>query len=160
MNGAQIVNFFSLDGFTSQVFGGLAMRDSVELRNCERKRVMYVLNTDNSDGKGVHWCLVYFDNDLEEFFDPFGNGPEFYGFERLLSTRKRTRRRVYNSVQVQDLLGIACGAHCLFYGFHRARGYGYRDVMRYYDVGNLKKNDGMVIEFVSRFGSCFKTKLR
>ncbi len=159
MNGLQIVNFLSLDPFTGQIFGGLAMQDSPELPGLDRKKVMYVLNTDVLQGEGEHWCLVYFDEDREEFFDPFGNPPGLYGFDHLLRKRSQTKRRCHNKTCVQDLLGVSCGAHCLFFGFHRSRGKGMKDIVKMYHRTDLKANDAMVIDFVHDFGKSYQLKL-
>lgn len=158
MNGHQIVNFLSLDPFTGPVFGGLAMQNSPELPFVQRNKVMYVLNTDILQGAGEHWCIVYFEGGKEEFFDPFGQSPNAYGFERLLNKRKQTKKCQHNTVCVQDLLGITCGAHCLFFGFQRCRGLTMREILALYDTSNPKGNDTMVAEFVLGFGRSFGVK--
>lgn len=158
MNGLQIVNFFSLDPCTGPVFGGLAMRNSPELPFVERNRGLYVLNTDVLQGDGEHWCLVFFEGAKEEFFDPFGRPPDVYGFEHLLTKRKQTKKRQYSSVCVQDLFGVTCGAHCLFFGFQRCRGFTMKEILQMYDVSNPKANDSMVANFVRDFGKSFGVK--
>jgi hypothetical protein len=158
MNGAQITNFFALDPYTAPVFQGIVMKDFPSLPNIDRKKAMYVLNTDSSSGKGEHWCLVFFDGVSEEFFDPVGMPPSFHGFERLLDQRKGVKKRIYNATILQNIFGITCGAHCLFFGFHRCRGYSMNAILKLYEPANVAKNDKMVTDFVTNYGESYGLK--
>ena len=158
MNGAQINNFLSLDPFTGSVYRGLAMQDSNFLPGVSQNRALYVLNTDKSRGEGEHWCAVYFENSIQEFWDPFGLPPEAYEFERLLSLRKGVKSKVCNGQQVQDFSNTTCGPHCLFFAFHRCRGYSMQAILKLYSQTNFTENDRMVDEFVTGFGSSYKLK--
>jgi hypothetical protein len=161
MNGAQIANFFSLDPCTGGIFKGLAMSDSPGLFDIEHDRAMYVLNTGTTAGKGVHWCLVYFDEHEGEFFDPIGLPPSSYGgFARLLRWRGEMTELKNTQRCVQNPFGIACGAHCLFYGFHRCRGWSMAAILSLYDQNDLVKNDQMVVDFVTGFGKNYEFKFK
>jgi len=52
----------------------------VDMITPNTKEFGFVINTDNSKGKGKHWRSVFIDNDDErpsiEFFDPLGDAPE------------------------------------------------------------------------------------
>lgn len=152
MNGNQLFTFLTLDPYAGPLLKGMAMSDSVSLKNINHSRALYVLNTDVENGKGEHWCMKYFDNGLCEFFDPFGMPPETYGFEQLIRLRKNIKQRIFNRICVQHPESKACGAHCLFYGYHKGRGQDLKDIMAHYYSADLKKNDQMVENFVKSFG--------
>jgi hypothetical protein len=153
MNGRQLINILSLDRYTAQTFRGLAMRDSDRLPHANvLLPSLYIVNSDKEEGKGEHWCAAFYYADTREFFDPFGNPPAFYGFEKLLGSRK-TLYSISNSVCIQNVLSSCCGAHCLFYALHRCRGMVLHDIIELYDESDMQKNDKMVTQFVAQFGS-------
>jgi hypothetical protein len=159
MDGMQINVLLSLDRYTSKYFKGFGMRDSNELPDINKKKCLYILNTDTEEGPGEHWCVLFYNGDYGEFFDPFGLPPHVYRFENILKLRK-TRKFVYNSVQVQDLKSIACGHHCLFYAFHRCRGESLTDILKRYKHESYEKNDQMVVEYIRKFGNIYLPRLR
>jgi hypothetical protein len=155
MNGGQIMAFLALDPGTSAVFQGLVMRDYPRLPSTGQKPALYILNTDVYAGEGEHWCAAYFENNTCEFFDPFGLPPETYGLDRVLNT-KAVARRYYNSVRVQQLSSDTCGPHCLFYSFHRCRGYSLAEILKLYNNGgNVVKSDEKAEQFVLNFGKSY-----
>lgn len=81
MNGHQLANFLSLDKFTSKYFKGLLMRNSSELPHKNEDTCLYVVNTDDVSGRGEHWCVAFFSNEVCDFFDSFGQNPAVYGFD-------------------------------------------------------------------------------
>jgi hypothetical protein len=158
MNGQQLLTFLSLDPYAGPVLKGMAMSNSKSLENIEHAKAMYILNTDVESGKGEHWCVLYFDGDTCEFFDPFGMHPSNYGFDGLLRLRKGVAKIFINNICVQSPLSKVCGAHCLFYGFHRCRGMSMKDILTLYDKSNLFANDRMVESFVKSFGESYSVK--
>jgi hypothetical protein len=157
MDGMQMNVLLSMDQYTSKYFKGLAMRDSEYLPGIGKKRCLYILNTDTEEGRGEHWCVLFYKGSEGEFFDPFGCPPEIYGFEKLLKLRKCKKFR-YNSVPVQDLKSIACGHHCLFYAFHRCRGEQLSDILKKYN--ECRDSDAMVIEYIRKFGNIYLPNTR
>lgn len=155
MDGWTIARFLSLDPYTSKWFKGYGMQDSFELPFANSKKALYILNTDKSNGPGEHWCAVLFNNSHGEFFDPFGMPPTLYGFRKLLNS-KDVSKIVYNSTPVQHLFSNACGYHCLFYSYHKCRGYSLDEIIQMYDITDTEKNDQMVVEFVTEFGKIYK----
>ncbi len=149
-----MINFLSLDPYTNAVFEGIVMKDFRTLPNRKRENVLYVLNTDVYTGPGEHWCVVYFKDDVCEFFDPFGLPPEKYGLERVINT-KSAGKRFYNSVCVQDLASDTCGPHCLFFSYHRCRGYLLPDILNLYKGSKAITTDEVAEKFVLRFGQSF-----
>jgi hypothetical protein len=158
MNGGQLFTFLTLDPHAGPLLKGMAMSNSTSLQNIEHTRAMYVLNTDVEKGRGEHWCMLYFDGDLCEFFDPFGMPPGTYGFNKLLQLRRGVRKKIWNRMCMQNIQSKVCGAHCLFYGFHRSRGIQLKEIMGFYDATNLLKNDHMVENFVKAFGESYSVR--
>lgn len=154
MNGYQMSSFLSLDKYTSQYFGGFVLRDSKVLPLKEKKEVFYILNTDVESGNGEHWCVAFFTENNCEFFDSYGMDPSVYNFDEVLSSRN-SGSFVYNPFCVQDLFSKVCGHHCLFFAFHKCRGYSFDTIIRMYDFTDIKKNDEMVLKFVVQFGNCY-----
>lgn len=155
MNGNQISHLLSMDRSTGGIFKGFAMRDSSTLPFPNQTPALYFLNTDVESGPGEHWCAVFFDcKKGQEFFDPFGMPPNMYGFDSLLSKRS-TSVASYNRMCVQDSTSKTCGHHCLFYAFHRCRGFLLKDILKYYSEQNLKGNDDLAVNFVVQFGKSY-----
>ena len=158
MDGLQMATILSLDPFVSRFFKGFAWVDTEGLHYPSESPALYILNTDVQAGPGEHWCAVLFEGNRMEFFDPFGNHPLLYNFEALLSSRTGVSEEIYNSACVQNLSSKVCGCHCVFYAYNRCRGSDLQSVLDFYDLGNLIKNDKMVENFVTMFGSGYKIK--
>lgn len=67
----------------------------------------YIVNLDNSDGPGTHWCSLYKINDgFSLWWDSFGfPAPE--NIEDLLYKYE------YNKKQIQDIKSTSCGFYCV-----------------------------------------------
>ena len=67
----------------------------------------YIINLDDSDGTGTHWCSLYKINDaLSLYWDSFGfPAPE--NIEDLLYKYE------YNKKQIQDINSTSCGFYCV-----------------------------------------------
>jgi hypothetical protein len=154
MNGMQISFLLSMDEYTSKYFRGIVMRDTESLP-LGAKQGLYILNTDVESGSGEHWCVAFFlEGGVCEFFDPFGSFPSVYQLDDILGKRESTTN-VYNSICVQDIFSKACGHHCLFFSYYRCRGVSFSQVLKMYDFGDVKKNDRMVIDFITKFGTAY-----
>lgn len=59
---------------------------------------LYILNTDE---RGWHWCVFYFDNHTSEFFDSMGQSPEFYHtyFRDYLTAQDRPYKYICEQLQ-------------------------------------------------------------
>lgn len=156
MNGKQLAHLLSMDPATSMYYKGMAMKDSESLPFPHADPALYIVNTGRMTSQGEHWCAVLFQGNDEEFFDPFGMPSVIYGFENLFGTREmQVREKTYNGVCVQHPASAVCGHHCLFYAFHRCRGYGLEKILKMYDRNDLEKNDKMAMNFVVQFGSAY-----
>ena len=92
MNTLQILNVLKTDPFTKSVFTDVLPSD--RLPNQIQKRPKgYILNVDPSNGHGSHWIAIYLTADGKgEFFDSFGEPPEFYSrnFKTFLEDHSST----------------------------------------------------------------------
>lgn len=154
MNSSAIEEILQSDPQTSRIFQGFSTPD-VQLPSIKRFPALFILNTDTSDGPGIHWCLaVILKNGVCEFFDPLGKRPDVYNFDRSLFQKcSKIKFNVY-AVQAQD--SVTCGHHCLFFAFHRARGTSPTRIMKKYYRKSTRANDLMVYSFVKNyFGARF-----
>lgn len=136
------------------------MKDTERLPAPSDDPALYIVNTGTVSSKGVHWCAVFFEKNVEEFFDPFGMPPTFYGFDNLLKTRSRLPTfKTYNSVSLQSMASIVCGHHCLFYAFHKCRGYAMEDIISFYPNKGQRKNDEVALNFVLQFSSIYYPRM-
>jgi hypothetical protein len=160
MDGLQMATILSLDPYTSKYFKGFAWKDSIKLPgNVDEARRLYILNTDVREGPGEHWCAAYYEEDVVEFFDPYVNHPAVYGFQNLLEPGRENIRARFNAACLQSLDSHVCGYHCVFYAYHRCRGFSLEKVLDLYDFADMRKNDKMVERFVLKFGRGYKLRL-
>ena len=108
-----------------------------------------ILNTDESDGRGLHWVAVYvpYSGPLE-FFDSLGESPESYrGYFRdwLISGGRGYMRNEY---RYQDRGTGTCGEFCLYYGIKRLRGETMHEIVQTLKPQNLHFNELLVSDFV------------
>ena len=108
-----------------------------------------VLNTDESDGPGLHRVAVYLpDSGPLEFFDSLGKSPETYHgyFKDWIVSSGRGYMR--NEWRYQDYGTSTCGEFCIYYGVKRLRGETMRQILLTLDPRNLYYNDIIVSDFV------------
>ena len=110
-----------------------------------------ILNTDESDGRGLHWVAVYipYSGPLE-FFDSLGKSPEWYHdyFRDWLVSSGRGYLR--NEHRYQDYGTSTCGQFCLYYGIKRLRGESMREIVQTLNARNLHRNEFLVSDFVCK----------
>ncbi len=84
-----------------------------------------------------------------EIFDSFGRRPEDYDerFNHFLSPEYE--RIIHNHKVVQDYESDLCGAYCIYYLFHRCRGYKMGAIIAHFPT-NTKLNDVIVSDFMDK----------
>ena len=98
-----------------------------------------IVNTAPSTHKGEHWVAMYFNQNHIEFFDSYGEKSKGIIQKWLQSKKKKI---INNSKRVQGLLTATCGAHCIYYLFHKSKGYSMKQITR-------KQTDQKVTDFVN-----------
>ena len=89
------------------------------------KKVEYpsclIFNNQKSDQPGQHWIAIYFDKrENSEFFDSYGNGPDYYGIKDYLE--KNSKRIVWNKKCIQSIDSVYCGFYCILYLISKCKG--------------------------------------
>jgi len=153
MNGAVLKYVFQTNVYTKNWYGGFSSPD-LPLPRVKKYPTLFVLNTDVTTGPGEHWCLILLlSKKHNEFFDPYGNSPTLYNFDK--SIFDSVDDVIYNDTCVQGL-APTCGHHCIFFGIHRAIGYPMEHIVKKLYSQNLCKNDNMVFNFVKdTYGESF-----
>ena len=121
MNTTQLERVMGSDPFGKQQFRGVYAADQLP-RKVTQYPSAYIANTDPASMPGTHWVAFYFINkEKSEFFDSYGNPPDFYGknFEQFL--KNNSSHWTFNHKTLQSLTSKVCGQFCLFYLLHRCR---------------------------------------
>ena len=147
MDTIQLIRALKSDRITNQCLGDVVPWDY--LPSVVLYPSVFITNTDDSSRGGSHWTAFYF-NDLKEgeFFDSFGNPPEFYGqpFKRFLN--RNSISYIYNNMPLQSDSTTVCGQYCLFYCLHRCRGISMHNIVRSFTENTLI-NDALVYDFIA-----------
>ena len=81
----------------------IIMRDETHLLE---KDGFYIINLDDSKGKGSHWTVLYFHPLNSCYFDSFGFVPP-------LEVEQKIKPFIYNDKDIQDFNSSACGWYCI-----------------------------------------------
>ncbi|GIY37616.1 hypothetical protein CDAR_125921 [Caerostris darwini] len=119
MNGNQIHFILSRDSTTSPFFKGVYASDKNTFH--KRKKYAFVVNSDESSEPGSHWLAFYCENGCIEFFDSFGNPPDFYD-PRFHEITLRYPTVCWNSTPLQNLTSNVCGMYCTYFILKRCQG--------------------------------------
>jgi len=154
MNAEVIHQILTQNPFTRKLFQDFSTPD-LPLPSMPKKPAMFVLNTDSSNGPGIHWCLaIFYEDNICQFFDPLGEPPDAYNFH--ISMLNKCANVLFNEFPVQAPLSSTCGHHCIFFAYHIARGLSSKEIMSKYSKQCLQWNDYMVNSFVhNNFCSAF-----
>ena len=120
MNSRQVSALLMRDVRARRVFRGVYAHDV--LPRYVPGASAYIINTDDSRGRGLHWVAVYFDGrGNAEYFDSFGFPPllqTVVGFLR----RNTPGRLLYNDRHLQNFASSACGLYVVYYILRKSRG--------------------------------------
>ena len=110
---------------------------------------LYFINTDPAFLPGEHWVCVFFPekNSPPEFFDSLGRAPTYYSKNIIHFLGSRY---MYNSIRLQPPQTSTCGLYCLYFLYHRIRGFSFLEILESFSK-NLQHNDVVVIDFYRGF---------
>ena len=148
MDTSELLSCAESDPIVKELFGGVFPRDKLPSKVKTFPRA-YIANTDNSREPGKHWVVFFFENEhYAEFFDSYGNAPEYLApeFERFL--KKNVANYVHNTERLQGDYSTVCGQFCLFFLYQRCRGRDIFDIVRLLG-DDAEINDMMVNEFIN-----------
>ena len=144
MNTLQIKRALERNTFTEKTFCGVFAADELPIINtfpCG-----FVANTDPSTEPGTHWVPFYFPSrEKGEFFDSYGYPPEHYG-EPFKSYKIET----WNKRKIQSSCSEVCGQYCIFYLYHKSRGYSMSKIVSLFS-SNTNLNDCNVACYVKKY---------
>ncbi|KAF8791612.1 hypothetical protein HNY73_006453 [Argiope bruennichi] len=141
MNGNEIHYILSKDPYTSPFFRGVFASDTIPIL---KEKSAIVVNTDTSSEPGSHWLAFYLESDNLEFFDSYGNPPEFYGrlFHDFVSHYSSV---FWNSTPMQSFMSNVCGAYCIYFILKRCQGKSLYSIVS--NLSECQKNDFRIYQF-------------
>lgn len=135
-----------------KIFHGVMACDELPTSTLRKFPALFIVNTHPRHMPGEHWlALCLNDENTGEFFDSYGNPPDYELFPRSIHyfLTKNCCKIKYNPVQVQNFTSVCCGQHCVFFLCHKAKGYSFNRIMSMYSK-DLIRNDNTVVSFVKK----------
>ena len=114
-----------------------------------RKRVYaFILNTDEHNENGEHWCAWVVRNDTVSFFDSFGRDPSDRSFPaHFRNYITGFNRAQYTRTRIQGWDSKACGYFCIHFVYAMCLGVTFEKFLNEYS-NNYLENDNVAIDFV------------
>ena len=141
MNTLQLERALKHNTFTKKIFVGVFAAD--ELPKLNTFPCGFVANTDPSTEPGTPWVAFYFPSrEKGEFFDSYGYPPGYYGF-------KSYEIETWNQHKLQSSWSNVCGQYCIFYLYHKSRGYSMSKIVNLF-TDNTSINDRNVACYVKK----------
>jgi hypothetical protein len=126
---------------SNSTFEGIFARDTLP-KNINSFPTYLIVNTDLSSGQGEHWVsILYFSNDVVEFFDSFGFPPHVYNIPLVHCS-------LFNSKRLQSDNSTVCGQYCVYYLYYRLRGHTLASIISSFSINNFYWNDKQVAKFI------------
>ena len=121
LNSLQLRHALLTNTVTQSSFNYIISRDILQyIQQCPK---MIIGNTDNSEGNGEHWILMYFPSEKSiEVYDSLGTNMENYEKDIQLFINRFNIIKICK-VRVQSKLSNISGHYCLFFACMRCKGY-------------------------------------
>ena len=146
MNSNQIRNILQ-QGIHKKFKTGVYACD--QLHNVKSDQFAIIVNSDDSNHKGMHWLAIFKKRNCEiEFFDSFAMPISFYSPRIKFFLEQFSKRVILNTQQVQSNYSNTCGHFSIYYLLHRVRGWSLPCIVQDFSKTNLIKNDEKVYSFV------------
>ena len=112
LNSLQLRHALLTKTVTQSSFNYIISRDILQyIQQCPK---MIIVNTDNSEGNGEHWILMYFPSEKSvEVYDSLGTNKENYEKDIQLFSNRFNIIKICK-VRVQSKLPNICGYYCFF----------------------------------------------
>ena len=145
MNTSQLLCIIQSDPILSTSIKGVFAADQVPKYI---RKGGFIANTDDSNHTGKHWCAFFFDGlGRSEFYDSYGNGPEYYSKHFSLCLRTNSSAQRHNTIKLQNNYSNVCGQYSLFYLIHRIRGQSMKDITE--TLINTRHADQFVYDYIA-----------
>ena len=113
----------------------------------ELQNYIYVINSDNSSGKGKHWVAWYNGHEECFYFDSFRVRP-LPEVESVIN--KSNKQYYYNTYRIQDFDSNKCGYFCISF-LENVHDYeSFHEWSMQFDVGDFKKNDNLIMHLLKK----------
>lgn len=145
MDSYEINRILSQDSYSANFFSGVYSADNIPLLEHHSS---IIVNSDISSSPGTHWLAFYSeDGESLEFFDSYGNPPEFFG-EYFLEACSKYKSVSWNKKEFQSPTSNVCGAYCIYYTRRRCQGHSMYSILN--ELSLNKKNDFRMYQFVKK----------
>ena len=145
MDTQRLRKILTSDTVIGSKFGGVFASDRLPRLIDKRKR-LFIANTDPADKPGTHWVAFYFGpNNVCTFFDSYGKPPLLKSFKTFME--KNADCWIYNSQILQHPTSTVCGYYCIVFAHNMCRGSSLSKFLSVFDV-DRRFNDLMVVDFV------------
>ena len=139
MNSVEIDYILKNDAIGKQMFRGVFALDTLPLCNTGG----YVCNLAPQSHPGTHWVALFCIGNQVDYFDSYGRSPP-----REICNVFRGKHVTHNTICLQSPFSAVCGQYCIYFLLSRMRGERMRDIIGWFDVGDLDHNDQMVYDFI------------
>lgn len=153
MNTLQIDKILKMDPRTKSVFRGVYPVDMMP--KVLEYPSSFVFNCSESQQQGSHWVAIYLPAyGVEgEFFDSYGNSPNYYDPRFGEFILQNANGYNFNSTDLQGLFSDVCGQYVIMYLYYRSRNISMLDFVAKFSK-STSKNDSNARSFVAKhFGS-------
>lgn len=141
MNGLQLHFILSQDIVTAPYFKGIYAKDTLPILQAN---TCTVVNSDDSTEPGSHWLALFVnENKTLEFFDSYGNSPDFYGLDT-----SHYLNVIWNTQMFQSPTSNVCGQYCVYFLLKRCQSFSLDSVLNLFEV--CKINDFQLYQFVKK----------
>lgn len=110
-----------------------------------------IVNTDNHDSPGQHWCAIFINKQENGFFfDSYGLPP--INFYHRTALERNCKKYTWNTKCLQQLKSKVCGQYCVFFLHYMCFG----QKKNFISFNNLftrykSKNDSMILSFFKKY---------
>jgi hypothetical protein len=135
------------DPLLAQYFGGVFASDRLPKH---AEHCAYIVNLDNADKPGSHWVAIFFSPGKQsvDYFDPYGLLPPNVHIVRFL--KRNSMFKHFNENNYQSMCSTVCGQYCLYFLWHRVRGYPMQRIQQKFKLKEHALNDLRVVQFVRK----------
>lgn len=141
MDGLQLFHILSHDTSTAPFFKGVYARDTLPILQVN---TCAIVNADDSALPGSHWIALFVNTSkVLEFFDSYGNSPDFYRIDVSYYPKIE-----WNSTVFQSLTSNVCGQYCIYFLHKRCQGRSLYSIVD--DLCQRRKPDFQVYQFVKK----------
>ena len=149
MNEVELTKLLVENQVTAPYFCGVISHDQLNYLPTPQQG-FYVCNTDVSTGPGEHWVTVsWFKRQAADFFDSLAKTPTEYSQNFTNFLINNGPQYKISSMRIQGPDSVKCGEFCVFYAYHRCKGYTLNDIVTMFSNTRFVMNDLKVETFVN-----------